>query len=48
MGNGKKKENDIHSPLLSTFYIGASRQCLELVKSANSLLPLCLSLSACV
>lgn len=44
MGNGKKKENDIHSLLLSTFYIGASRQCLELVMSANSPLPLCSSL----
>lgn len=48
MGNGKKNENDIHSLLLSTFYIGASRQCLELVMSANSPSPLYLSLSGCI
>lgn len=49
MGNGKKKENDIHSLLLSTFYIGAFRKCLELVMSKLSVATVFeLNLSSCI
>lgn len=41
MGNEKKKENDIHSFPLSTFYISACRQGLKQVMSSGPVSATC-------